>query len=266
VSASVEVEGFVAETFTSSSRTAHRLYRRGSGPAVLVIHEVPGVTPRVAAFAAAVADRGMTAVLPSLLGTPGASPTVANSLASMARACVSREFTMLATDRSSPVTSYLRELAAHEHARCGGPGVGVVGMCLTGNFALAMSVDPIVLAPIMSQPALPLPIGARRRRSPGVAPADLDAVRRRVDEGLCVMGLRFSEDSKVPAERFALLRERLGDGFLAVEIDSSPANPWGYAPSAHSVLTEDFVDTPGSPTRLALEQVLGFLAARLGVA
>jgi hypothetical protein len=118
----------------------------------------------------------------------------------------------------------------------------------------------------LSQPALPLPIGARRRCAVGVSDDDLATVRARVDQGLCVMGLRFSEDSKVPAARFATLREALGDRFLAVEIDSSPGNPGGHAPRAHSVLTEDCVDTPGSPTRRVFDQVLDFLAARLGVA
>lgn len=261
-----ELDGFTRGAFTTRRGVTHDLFRRGSGPAVIVIHEVPGITPRVADFARAVADRGLTAVLPSLLGTAGAPPTVANSLASMARACVSREFTLLATDRSSPVTDDLRELAAREHAACGGPGVGVVGMCLTGNFALAMSVDPLVVAPVMSQPALPLPLGARRRRSAGVSDHDLALVRARLDEGLCVMALRFSEDAKVPAERFAALRERLGDRFLAVEIDSSPANAGGYSTRAHSVLTEDYVATAGSPTRDAMDRVLAFLAGRLGVA
>lgn len=260
-----EVEGFSRGRFTASSGASHEVYRRGTGPAVLVIHEIPGLTPGVAAFGRAVADRGLTAVLPSLLGSPGEAPTVANSLASMARACVSREFTLLATNRSSPVTTFLRELAAHEHAACAGPGVGVVGMCLTGNFALAMSVDPLVLAPVMSQPALPLPMGARRRCAAGVSPGELDAVRRRTDEGLCVMGLRFSGDTKVPAERFTFLSEQLGAGFLAVEIDSSDANAWGYSSGAHSVLTEDYLDTPGSPTRDAMDRVLDFLTTRLGV-
>jgi dienelactone hydrolase len=259
------LDGLAQGTFSSSTGRTHELFRAGTGPAVVIIHEVPGLTPRVATFGRAVANRGMTAILPSLFGSPGRPPSNVYALASMARACVSREFTLLATDRSSPVTQYLRELAIHEHASCGGLGVGVVGMCLTGNFALAMSVDPIVVAPIMSQPALPLPLGSRRRRALGVTPEDLDVVRGRTDQGLCVMGLRFSEDSKVPVERFAFLRETLGDGFLGVEIDSSASNAWGYAQSAHSVLTEDFVDTEGSPTRRALDQVLDFLATRLGV-
>ncbi|MFI5035562.1 MAG: dienelactone hydrolase family protein [Acidimicrobiales bacterium] len=265
MSAPGALNSLVREEFTSAAGLTREVFRIGSGPAVLVVHEVPGLTPRVAEFGRAVAARGLTAVLPSLLGTPGRAPTNGYGLASMARACLSREFTLLSTGRASPVTDYLRELAAREHATCGGPGVGVVGMCLTGNFALAMSIDPVVVAPVMSQPALPLPLGARRRRSPGVAPADLDRIRQRATEGLCVLGLRFSEDPKVPAERFARLRETLGEGFLAVEIDSSPDNPWGYARGAHSVLTEDYLDTEGSPTRRALDQVLDFLAGRLGV-
>jgi dienelactone hydrolase len=260
------LDGLVRGEFSSSSGVTHAIYRAGVGPAVIVIHEIPGLTPAVADFGRAVAAKGLTAILPSLLGTPGDPPTVANSLASMARACVSREFTLLAAHRSSPVTNYLRELAAHEHATCGGPGVGVVGMCLTGNFALAMSVDPLVVAPVMSQPALPLPIGAQRRHAAGVSPGELTTVRRRIDQGLCVMGLRFSEDAKVPAERFAGLRDVLGDGFHVVEIDSSPGNPGGHAQRAHSVLTEDRIDEPGSPTQRALDEVLDFLATRLGVA
>jgi dienelactone hydrolase len=259
------LHGLVRGTFSSSRGVTHELFRGGTGPAVVIIHEVPGLTPRVADFARTVAGRGMTVVLPSLLGTPGRPPTSAYSLVSAARACVSREFTLFATDRSSPVTEYLRELAAHEHATCGGPGVGVVGMCLTGNFALAMSVDPVVLAPVMSQPALPLTLGARRRRAAGVSVGELDTVRRRTELGYCVLGLRFTEDPKVPALRFDLLRERLGDGFLSVEIDSSTGNLWGYARGAHSVLTEDYVDVEGSPTRRALDQVLDFLSTRLGV-
>lgn len=260
------MEGFERSVFTSSTGVAHGVWRLGTGPAVVVIHEVPGITPLVAAFARRVADRGLSAVLPELLGEAGRAPTLGYGAASMARACVSHEFTMLATGRPSPVTSYLRELATAEHARCGGPGVGAVGMCLTGGFALSMAVDDHVVAPVLSQPSLPLPIGARRRRDLGISDADLVRVRERASEGLCVLGLRFSRDSKSPAERFARLREELGENFLGVEIDSSPHNTWGYRPSAHSVLTEDYRDDEGSPTRQALERVLAFLAERLGVA
>ena len=257
--------GFTRDSFRSSSGERHELYRIGSGPAVIVIHEVPGITPLVAAFARKVAAAGMTAVLPNLFGTPERIPTTGYEISSALKACVSREFTVFATNKTSPIVGYLRELATHEHVACGGPGVGAVGMCLTGGFALAMSVNESVIAPVMSQPGLPAPLGAKRKAATGVSESDFQLIKRRTGAGLCVMGLRFSGDPGSPAERFATLRRELGENFIGVEIDSSPGNPWGYRKGAHSVLTEDYSDAEGSPTRQALEDVLAFLATRLGV-
>jgi dienelactone hydrolase len=260
------LDGFEMKAFTSSKGRKRDVYRTGEGPAVIVIHEMPGITPLVAAFARRVADSGMTAVVPNLLGTAGRPLTIPYALTSLARACVSKEFTLLALNKTSPIVDYLRELAENEHHACGGPGVGAVGMCLTGGFALAMSVEPFVVAPVMSQPSLPFPTNAEHRRALGLSDEDFAVVQRRTAEDLCVMGLRFSGDSKSPAERFARLRETLGDKFIGVEIDSSPGNPWGYKKSAHSVLTEDYSDVATSPTRRALDGVLEFLTSRLGVA
>jgi dienelactone hydrolase len=258
------LEGFEMTPFASPGGRTRDVYRTGTGPAVIVIHEVPGITPLVAAFGRKIAARGMTAVLPDLLGTPGKPVTIPYALTSFARACVSSEFTILATNRTSPIVAYLRELARAEHATCGGPGVGAVGMCLTGGFALAMAVDPIVVAPALSQPSLPLPTNALRRRSLGLSDDDYETVKRRVADNLCVMGLRFSGDAKSPGDRFVRLREDLGENFIGVEIDSSATNPWGYPKSAHSVLTEHYSDVEGSPTRVALENLLSFFASRLG--
>ncbi|MGB7104637.1 MAG: dienelactone hydrolase family protein [Acidimicrobiales bacterium] len=259
------LEGFTRSAFLASSNKTHDVYRYGTGPAVIVIHEVPGLTPLTAAFGRKVADRGMTAVMPSLFGTPGREMTTAYTLGVVARACISREFTMLATNKTSPITKFLRELAAQEHKTSGGPGVGVVGMCLTGGFALAMSVDDVVVAPVMSQPGLPAPLGAKRKAATGVSDDDLAIIKRRSGQGLCVMGLRFSGDPASPEARFETLRRELGDNFVGVEVDSSAGNPWGYRKGAHSVLTEDYSDQEGSPTRQALEDVLTFFATRLGV-
>lgn len=259
------LDGFEMKPFTSSTGRTRDVYRTGKGPAVIIIHEIPGITPLVAAFARKVANRGMTAVLPSLLGTAGRPMTVPYALSSLVRACVSNEFTLLALNKTSPIVDYLRELAVHEREARGGPGVGAVGMCLTGGFALAMSVEPSVVAPVLSQPSLPLPTNLERRRALGLSDVEFAVVQRRTAEDLCVMGLRFSGDSKSPAERFTRLRETLGDKFMGVEIDSSPGNLWGYKRSAHSVLTEDYSDEPTSPTRRALDDVLEFLASRLGV-
>ena len=184
-------------------------------------------------------------------------------MASIARACVASEFTVLAAGRTSPIISWLRALARHEHERCGGPGVGAVGMCFTGGFALGMMVDDTVVAPVLSQPSLPFGIGRKRKWDLGLSEADTRRVQERAASGTCVLGLRFSGDGMSPPERFVHLRELLGDRFVAVEIDSSPGNPHGHKKTAHSVLTNDLDDQPGTPTRAALDQVIDFFTSRL---
>jgi dienelactone hydrolase len=256
------LEGFRRSSFTSGGET-RPVFEIGTGPAVIVIAEIPGITPEVAGFARRLANAGMTAVLPELFGEPGRSMTGAYAARVFFGACIAREFATLALDRTSPVTTWLRALARDAHTRCSGPGVGVVGMCFTGGFALGMMIDDDVVAPVLSQPSLPFPIGARRKAAPGVSDADFARVKERVAHGTCVLGLRFSADVAVPAERFETLRRELGDGFVAVEIDSSPGNPHGIPRRAHSVLTNDLVDDPGHPTRAALDQVLEFLRERL---
>ncbi len=247
-------------SFEGATRT---VYRTGSGPAVIVISEIPGITPNVARFARMVAGIGCTAVLPSLFGEDGREPAMPYVLASISKACVSREFTILALNRTSPVTTWLRALARTEHERCGGPGVGAVGMCLTGGFALAMMVDDTVVAPVLSQPSLPFPVNRAHRAALGISDADVEKVVERVAAGVCVLGVRFTGDKASPPERFATLRELLGDGFVGVELDSSPGNQHGHRKGAHSVLTEDLDDRPGTPTREALDQVLDLFRTRL---
>ena len=254
---------FEKEQFASGGIN-HDIYRRGSGPAVIVCSEVPGITPKVADFARKVSDRGLTAVMPHLFGTPGREMSGGYALDTMAKLCISKEFSGLALGRSAPIIDWLRALARAEHERCGGPGVGAVGMCYTGGFALAMAVDDTVLAPVLSQPSLPFGITPSRRRDIQLSPSDWEKVQARArDEDLCVIGLRFTGDIAVPKERFQLLREKLGDKFIAVELDSSAGNPHGHPKNAHSVLTEHLQDREGTPTRQALDQVLDFFVDRL---
>jgi dienelactone hydrolase len=248
--------GFEREAFTYDGRT-HDVYRAGTGPAVIVIHEIPNLHPGVVDFGRRLVAAGYTAYLPSLFGEPGAPITGRAVATSIARVCVSREFTMLA-DRASRVTTWLRALAAKAHAECGGRGVGAVGMCLTGNFALAMAVDPVLVAPVLSQPGIPV-----RPSRIGLAADQKQAVWQRTRDGLCLLGLRFTNDRACPPQRFATMRREFGDAFEEIEIDSSPGNPAGIRSNAHAVLTVELVDRPGHPTRAALDRVLDFLAERL---
>ena len=257
--------GFTESQFTHDGMT-RSVYAAGSGPAVIVIHEIPGLHPGVAAFARRVIDAGFSVRMPSLFGTPGREVSGRYAIDSLARACVAREFTALALNRTSPVIGWLRQLAVEAHAECGGPGVGAVGMCFTGGFALGMMVDDTMLAPVLSQPSLPFPLTPSRRRAVGISDADLARVKERAAQGACLMGLRFTHVVAVPEARFDTLRRELGDAFIAVEIDSSKGNPHGIPRAAHSVLTEHFVDEPGHPTRDALDRVLAFFAERLTAA
>lgn len=265
-----DLTSYAEETFAHGGVT-HPIYRKGAGPAVIVMTEMPGISPQVVGFADRLVALGLTAVLPQLFGVPGFDPMRASrpaqlrrALGTLAEVCVSREFTLLALGRSAPIVDWLRALAIHEHGRCGGPGVGAVGMCFTGGFALAMATEPRVLVPVMSQPSMPVGVTASRRGSIDCGPQELARVADRcAREGLQVIGLRFDGDPLVPRERFAFLRERLGDGFVAVELAQGDGHPAELLRQHHSVLTAGLVDAPGEPTRAALDRVLELMRRRL---
>ncbi len=203
-------------------------YRRGVGPGVVVIHESPGLTPEVVAFADELVEAGFTVVLPHLFGPAGTPPRAWDPPLVWARLCVSRELSFLATGRTTPLAGWLRDLARTLHAELGGVGVGALGMCLTGGFALAMVVDPSVAGGVVAQPAVPLPLGRRRAADLGLGEADLDAVRARARAGCPVLGVRYADDW-VTGTRFETLRDELGAAFVAVEL----------AGEKHATLTAD---------------------------
>jgi len=241
-----------------------KVYRNGKGPGVLVMHEIPGITPEVADVARRLADEGFRVDLPVLFGEPGRPLSGGYLLGSLARCCISAEFKALAKHESSPIADWLRALAKQIHEQVGGGGVGALGMCFTGGFALPLMMEPAVLAPVLSQPSLPFAVTRSHGCALGLSDAELDNVKKRTaSEGLSVLGLRFTHDKAVPRARFETLRRELGDAFEGVEIDSSPGNPFGIKRGAHSVLTNDFVDEEGHPTREAYERVVSFFKQHL---
>ncbi|WP_188945412.1 dienelactone hydrolase family protein, partial [Polymorphobacter multimanifer] len=148
------------------------VYRRGQGPAVIVIHEIPGLHPQVIDFGERLVDAGMSVFMPSLFGTPGKAVTKGYAIRSMlGNICIRREFSVWKDGRSSPIVDWLRALARHAHGTCGGPGVGAVGMCFTGGFALAMMTEPAVVAPVLAQPSMP--IRGAKAGSIDVSPAEM---------------------------------------------------------------------------------------------
>ncbi|MCX6535462.1 MAG: dienelactone hydrolase family protein [Actinobacteria bacterium] len=226
----------------------HETFRKGNGPAVIIVHEIPGITPAVEKFANEVVDAGFTVVMPLLVGTTGVAPSGKYMASSMLKVCISREFTTMAVGQTSPVVSWLRALAKQLHDELGGKGVGAIGMCFSGGFALGMMVDDIVVAPVLSQPSLPFAVSVKRSADLGLSPQDATRVAQRASEGCQVLGLRFTGDKRV-GTRFAELHKLLGDAFIAVEFESTKK-------SDHSVLTEQHKE-------LGVQRVIEFLKLKL---
>jgi dienelactone hydrolase len=237
------------DTWTQGSHTAEGVtrptYRKGSGPGVVLVHELPGLTLDVITFAEDVVAAGHTVVLPHLFGRAAGRADLVEFAKVVPRVCVDKEFNKLALRETSPVADWLRSLCRALHAELGGPGVGALGMCFTGGFALAMMVDASVVAPVVCQPSLPIAIGKRRSADLSLSPGDLDAVRRRAAEGCAVLGLRYRNDPAT-GTRFDTLRRELGDSFVAVELEGR----------GHSTVT-------AHRQQEAVDRVLAFFAERL---
>ncbi len=259
------LDDFEARPITLNDVT-RTVYVAGSGPAVIVMHEMPGLIPEVARFGRWVRDAGFTVYMPSLFGKDGAVPNGDDAGKVFQAACVSAEFRAMAAGSSSPVTRWLMALAKQAHEECGGPGVGAIGMCFTGNFALTMMMEPAMLAPVLSQPSLPLndPAGLE------ISPDELKTVRDRMErENLTVLAYRFEGDKFCTAQRFAAYAEALGDRFVPRVLPDSAGNtdvpPFtkAHVPSPHSVVTTHLIDEAGQPTIQARDEILEFFAKSL---
>lgn len=248
------------------NETTKKVYVMGAGPAVIVMAEMPGISPHVARFARWVRDAGFTVYMPSLFGKDGAIASADEGGAVFQHACVSAEFRAFAGKGSSPVTLWLRALARLAHEESGGPGTGAIGMCFTGNFALSMMLEPSMLAPVLSQPSLPLD-APDQVESPA---EELAAVRERLEkDDLTVLAYRFKGDKFCQAQRFAAYAEALGDRFDGRVLPDSAASkdlpPFfeKHITTPHSVVTAHLIDEEGQPTLEARDEILQFFADRL---
>jgi dienelactone hydrolase len=259
------LEDFEKQSMTLDGVTK-TVYTGGSGPAVIVMAEMPGISPQVARFARWVRDARFSVYIPSLFGRDGAFPTVEEGVSTFREACVSAEFRAFAANQSSPVSVWLRALARAAHEARGGPGVGAIGMCFTGNFALTMMLEPAVLAPVLCQPSLPLddPAGVE------ISQEELQTVRARLDrDNLSVRAYRFDGDRFCTAQRFNTYLEALGERFVATVLPDTAANP-NTPPffdqvvvSPHSVVTAHLIDKAGEPTIAARDEILDFFVRTL---
>lgn len=222
------------------------VYRRGAGPAVVLMHELPGMSPSCVAMGARLADAGYTVYMPLLFGEPNGTYGVKPLL----WPCVWKEFGLLSRRRKRPVTDWLRALSRLAHEQRPGKGVGAIGMCFTGSFALALMLDERLIAPVLSQPS-PGALGAGDH---GLSSEEWDCARARSEkEGVPVLGFRFTGDALCRDARFETLKEGFGERFRAVEVEGK----------GHSVFTYHFDKLSEADQQRVWSELLGFLKARL---
>ena len=228
----------------------HDVYTRGSGPVVLVIQELPGIGPSTLTLAERLVESGFTVVLPHLFGPIGKISLVGN----LARVfCMRREFRLFEKNASSPIVDWLRRLCQHTRAEHQVSGVGVIGMCLTGNFAISLMADDSVLAGVASQPSMPVIVDPH---SLHMSPQEVSHARSKLDQVGPMLAYRFAEDKICKAEKFSAIDKTFNDDKQRIKLTTIPG-------PGHSVLTLDFVAGDGSPTQQALDEIVGYFGTRL---
>ena len=251
------------------------VYKKGSGAAVILLHELPGMIPECVDLARRLAEN-FTVYMPLLFGEPNKALSLPKMAKYTAQLCISQEFYCFAKNRSSPITEWLKKLCQQAKQESGGMGVGVIGMCLTGGFVLSMMADDSVIAPVASQPSLPFGVSKSSKLALGVSPEELAIARARASKGVPVLALRFSDDQISPPEKFMRLRQEFGEEIEVIEeseslcwkrgksletmeINSSKSNPFNLPRYSHAVLTLGYDSEPDHPANRVYQRVVEFL-------
>ena len=270
---------FHAFEFKRDGFPPRQVFRKGNGPAVVLMHELPGMIPSCVDLARRIAAAGFTVYMPLLFGEPDTPFSIPGTLGFVGQVCISQEFYCFAKQQSSPITQWLRALCRKAHDDCGGPGVGVIGMCLTGGFVLSLMADTSVIAPVASQPSLPISITPAHKRALGISETELEQAQARARAGVPLLALRFSEDTTSPAERMESLREtfggtpevvqedeqlcwKRGNAIETIEIKSGPGNPFNISKTSHAVLTLAYREA-GHPAHTVFERVIEFMRSQM---
>lgn len=244
-------EKWVFEAPLSSGKSVtHDIYSKGDGPIVVIIQELPGIGRETLRLADMFIERGFKVVLPHLFGPLGRTSTLRNTFRVL---CMRREFSIFARNKTSPIVDWLRALCQKLKADHGVEGVATIGMCLTGNFAISLMADDAVLASVASQPSLPIGKHSGLHMSPG----DIGRVRDRLDVVGPMKAYRFEGDPLCTADKFTAIDKAFND-------DTERVTTSGVMPGkGHSVLTLDFVDEAGHPTREAFDEIVAYFGDKL---
>jgi dienelactone hydrolase len=243
----------------------HRVFFTGDGPPILVLHELPGLSPSAARFGRRLAAEGFRVYMPLLFGEQGQD----DWKKAQKELCVSREFANLAAGVSAPIVDWLRALVNEISARHGQSSVGAIGMCLTGAFAIPLILERCVVAPVAAQPGVPfsalfraIGVGNGEWASQmNISDADLSSAAARAErDQITLMAVRFEKDRICPKERLDRLQSAFGARLLRRELPGgSFLNP------PHATLTAGFeqADDPNAPARVLFKDLVKFLQARL---
>ena len=228
----------------------HDIYRRGSGAPVVLLQELPGIGQETLSLADELVNAGFEVVMPHLFGPLGKTSIGGNLVRVM---CLRKEFRLMTSDRSSPIADWLRLLCREVRNQRGVKGVGVIGMCLTGNFAIQLIGDDSVLAAVASQPAMPF----FKQGELHMSSDDIEQSRNALDVKGPMRVLRFEDDPLCTQEKSKCVHRAFNDdGHIRVQEITLPGR-------GHSVLTLDFVDQSGHPTREALDNVIQYFSSHL---
>lgn len=248
------LEGYQKSIFSTNAvdgePLAHDVYTKGEGPVVLLIQELPGIGPQMLVLADKFVDAGFRVVMPHLFGPLGKLSFAGNITRLF---CMRREFSLFSRNKASPVVNWLKALCGQVKEQYQVPGIGVVGMCLSGNFAISLMADEAVLAAVASQPSMPV-FG---NSSLHMSPEDIDQIKSRLDQTGPMLAYRFKGDILCTGSKFKALDKAFNGDKERIRLRTLEGNK-------HSILTVHFIDEEGSPTVEALEEVIGYFKEKLG--
>ena len=247
------IEGFEKSQFSSDAMdgkpATFDVYTKGEGPVVVIIQELPGIGVETIQLADRFVEKGFRVVMPHLFGPLGRLSFVGN----IARIfCMRREFSIFAKHKSSPIVEWLKALCQDCREKYDVSGVGVIGMCLTGNFAISLMADDAVLAGVASQPSLPL----FSPKSLHMSDDEIAKVRKRLEQQGPMLAYRFKGDKLCTASKFDALNDAFNDDQHRIDLKTIPGNK-------HAVLTVHFSNREGSPTEEALGEIFEYFSDRL---
>lgn len=245
------MDGFSKDSFAApvaGRETRYDVYRIGAGPPVIIMQEMPGIGSSAIAMCRRLADAGFEVWAPHWFGPLGRT-TASNALRVL---CMRREFQLFAKNKSSAIVDWMRALCRHVAEVRNTKRVGVIGMCLTGNFAMTLIAEESVWAAVASQPSLP----GRSQGALHMSSDEVAAARAALDAKGSMHAYRFSGDPICTGKKFEAIDAAFNDDGVRVVLNVIEG-------PGHSVFTRQFDPTPGSGTAAAHAQLVGYLRERL---